>query len=115
MSEELLRYHELAQLRQAADAAGCAGQTETARLMHGLLDAWENFSCAEDNHATAIEDLENERDVLRDALKEVRSVLNRIGAVAETAGEPNALERHGEIKLLAKEAAKDIVGALSKQ
>lgn len=108
----VIRPHELAQLRQSADAIGCAGQPETGRLLHSLLDAYEDADKSNGALETAEEDWDHERDAFRDALKEARGMLERIASLCATASEGDALERHGEARLLAEEAIKDIAAAL---
>lgn len=110
---ELLRPHEIAQLRQAADAMGCDGKPDAGRLMHGLLDVYEDAEQAEFAHEAQTEKYERERNALRDVLEEAQGMLERIRSTAETASESDALERHGEIRLLAEEAIRDIAEVLA--
>lgn len=107
---ELLRQHEIDTLRIVADKAGCNGQVEAGRILHGLLDTLEDSEKKDAKREEEVEDLEKERDKFSDALKEARGMLERIEALAKTADTANALERHGEIRLLAEEAIEDIAG-----
>jgi uncharacterized protein YpuA (DUF1002 family) len=109
---DLLRYHEIAAGRQAADKAACAGQIDTGRLMHGLLDVYEDQETKDAAQEKELEKLEEVRDKLSDALKEARDALTRIKKTAAAAGEADALEHHGEIRRLTAEAIKDIGEAL---
>jgi hypothetical protein len=109
---ELLQPHEIDTLRQAADKAACNGQPETGRLVHELLDVYEDQEEKDGEHDKEAEKLEKRCETLADALKGARGMLERIRSLSETASEGDALERHGEVRLSAEEAIEDIADAL---
>lgn len=107
-----LRPFEIDNLRLTADKVAMRGDRDTSAVLHQLLDSAEDAEESETAHAERIEELDKEIEALSDALKEARGMFERIRSTSETAREGDALERHGEIRLLAEEAIKDIADGL---
>ena len=111
-----LRQFELDNLRIAADKAAMNGNAGAGAVLRQLVDSAEDAEAGQAERISDLEserdELETERDDLREALTAARGQLERIRSTSETASDPNALECHGEIRLLAEEAIKDIADTL---